>query len=509
MLRKKSGKVTQGYVAYLLEGDAMAEITADHGGIVHRYSSVYTTFYPRPTDSYVLEGISTTGSASWTVYSDRRYTGNYTLRIFPITGDDCDYTDMAAKIRDFLVENGTFEKMSKENSKSDDVPLYLETFGTIKTSQKFAGFPVKVQTPLTTVEQAKDILTELMDNGVNNINVKYTGWYNGGLEHTAPAKLKIEDAVGGLDGFKDLAEFAEENNLGLYPDLDFVYVGTSTAFDGFDYKKHTVKTIDGRSASYRKYSPLYQGFEDAGDMIISPVAMSIFYNDIKDEFAKIGAQGISVATLGSELSSDHNDDYALNREDAKYLISNLLGEIEEDNGSVMVSAGNAYALPYVDHILGVSMDSSLNINTSESIPFVGMVLHGNVEFAGTAINLDGDFEYSMLKAMENGGSLYFILSKDNTSELKQFDEFSKYYAISYDIWKDQLIETYGKFNDAMKKVKYSYIVEHETLAPRIVKVGYENGVSFILNYNIHDVTVDGVKVEKLSFAYASDNSVEG
>jgi len=237
--------------------------------------------------------------------------------------------------------------------------------------------------------------------------------------------------------------------------------------------------------------------------------MSIFYNDIKDDFAKIGAQGISVATLGSELSSDHNDKYALNREDSKLIISNLLSDIEKDNGSVMVSAGNAYALPYVDHILGVSMDSSLNINTSESIPFVGMVLHGNVEFAGSAINLDGDYEYSMLKAIENGGSLYFILSKDNTSELKQFDEYSKYYAISYDIWKDQLVDTYTKFNEAMKKVKYSYLVEHETLATRIVKVGYENGVSFILNYNTNEVEVDGVKIAPLSFAEVTNDSVKG
>ena len=170
-----------------------------------------------------------------------------------------------------------------------------------------------------------------------------------------------------------------------------------------------------------------------------------------------------------------------------------------DNESVMVSAGNAYALPYVDHILGVSMDSSLNINTSESIPFVGMVLHGNVEFAGSAINLDGDFEYSMLKAIENGASLYFMLSKDNTSELKQFEDFSKYYAISYDIWKPQLIESYSKFNEAMKKVKYSYLTEHDTIGTRIVKVEYENGVSFILNYNTHPVEIDGIKIDELSF----------
>lgn len=494
-----SETVTAGYVAYLVEGDAMAEITADHGGTVHKYSSVYTTFYPKPNDSYVLEGISTTGSANWTVHSDRRYTGNYTLRIFPITGDGCDYNDMAKEIRDYLTETGTFTKIAKGDETTDDVPLYLETFGTINTTKKFAGFPVDVQMPLTTFEQTEEMLTELADSGVKNVNVKLTGWYNGGLRHTVPSKIKIEKAIGGKKGFASLAEYAKTNGIGLYPDFDFVYVHKLSNFDGFNYKKDSVKTIDDRSAVYREYNDLYQGFNEKGALIISPTSMNKFYDKIRDDIAKLNSTGISVSTLGSELSSDHNEDYTLNREDVKTMVTNTLSKMKADNGSLMVDGGNAYTLPYVDHVLDVSLDSSLNINTSESIPFVGMVLHGSVEFAGSAINLDGDYDYSVLKAIENGANLYFILSKQNTSELKQFEVFSRYYAIGFDIWKDDLISTYNEFNNAMKDVKYSYITHHETLDTRVVKVVYENGVGFILNYNTHPVEVDGTTVEAMSF----------
>lgn len=496
--------VTAGYVAYLVEGDAMAEITADHGGTVHKYSSVYTTFYPKPNDSYVLEGISTSGSANWTVHSDRRYTGNYTLRIFPITGDGCDYNDMAEEIRNYLIENGTFTKIAKGDETTDDVPLYLETFGTIKTTQKVIGFPVDVQMPLTTFEQTQDMLTELADNGVYNVNVKLTGWYNGGLRHTVPAKIKVEKAIGGKKGFEELAAYANENGVGLYPDFDFVYVHKFANFDNFNYKKDSVKTIDNRSAVYREYNDLYQGFNEKGALIISPTSMNKFYDKVRKDIMKLNTKGISVSTLGSELSSDHNEDYTLNREDVKTMVTNTLAEMKEDNGSLMVEGGNAYTLPYVDHVLDVSLDSSLNINTSESIPFVGMVLHGNVEFAGSAINLDGDYDYSVLKAIENGANLYFILSKQNTSELKQFTRFSRYYAIGFDIWKDDLISTYNEFNDAMKQVKYSYITHHETLETRVVKVVYENGVGFILNYNTHPVEFDGQTVEAMSFIQITD-----
>lgn len=495
----KAKTVTNGFVAYLVEGDAMAEITADHGGTVHKYSSVYTTFYPKPTDTYELDGISTSGSATWTVHSDRRYTGNYTLRIFPITGTDCDYNDMAAEIRNYLVNTGTFDKLTASAEASEDVPLYLETFGTIKTTKKFAGFPMEVQVPLTTFEQTEEMLSELSEGGVKNVNVKLTGWYNGGMSHTAPSKLKVEKAVGGKKGFTKLAEYAKENGIGLYPDLDFVYVHKLGRFDGFDYKEDSVKTIDNRSAAHRNYSALYQGFEERGSLIISPTAMNSFYQEIRKDLAKLGATGLSVATLGSELSSDHNEDYTLNREDVKTIVTNTLSEMEADNGSLLVDGGNAYALPYVDHVLNVSLDSSLNINTSESIPFVGMVLHGNIEFAGSAINLDGDYDYSVLKAIENGASLYFILSKDNTSEFKQFERFSKYYAIGFDIWKQDLIDTYNRFNSAMKNVKYSYITHHETLETRVVKVVYDNGVGFLLNYNTHPVEIDGISVDAMSY----------
>ena len=78
--------------------------------------------------------------------------------------------------------------------------------------------------------------------------------------------------------------------------------------------------------------------------------------------------------------------------------------------------------------------------------------------------------------------------------------FSKYYAISYDNWANDIQETYASFNAAMKDVKYSAIAEHEYIGTRLVRVKYENGTEFILNYNTHDVTTeDGTTVEAMGF----------
>ena len=45
------------------------------------------------------------------------------------------------------------------------------------------------------------------------------------------------------------------------------------------------------------------------------------------------------------------------------------------------------------------------------------MLHGYIEFAGTPFNKEGDTDYALLKAIENGSGLYFLLSFQNTQEL--------------------------------------------------------------------------------------------
>ena len=238
--------------------------------------------------------------------------------------------------------------------------------------------------------------------------------------------------------------------------------------------------------------------------------MHDLYDDVAKKYAKFAVGGLSVSTLGSELSSDHNEDSELTREEAKETIVELLSKMSEDNGKLLVGGGNAYTFAYADVIHDLPLDSSRNVYASEAVPFLGMVLHGCVEYTGTAINLDGDFDYSVLKCIENGASPYFILSYtddkvDNTSELKRFEQFSKYYSIKYGIWKNDLISTYKKLNGALSDVMDCAITGHEYIADKVVKVTYSNDTeskTFILNYNNESYDYNGTQIEALGFVVA-------
>ena len=69
----------------------------------------------------------------------------------------------------------------------------------------------------------------------------------------------------------------------------------------------------------------------------------------------------------------------------------------------------------------------------------------------------------MLRAIENGASLYFLLSYQNTSELKNDSVLSQYYSIRYDIWKTDVAKYYNELNAVLSDVQLKQIINHEFL----------------------------------------------
>ncbi len=462
---------TTGFLAIITEGDSLARLMASCGGSLHPYNTVYAMFTPRPSDEYNLaDSISVSGNATWTVTSKRKYTGSYKIQYIFLDDErlaeqnnvtdyyTADWVGMATAYREYLTKNGDITKLTDVK---DDIPLYIETFGSIETTERIATFPVTVDTPLTTFEDIKTMHSELLELGVNNVNFKLNGYANGGLQPTYPSKLKWTKVVGGNEGFEDLAAYAAENDFEIYPDFDFAYIHSQELLDGVSLKKHAVRTIDDRYSSRRAYDAATQSFDRSMAMAVSPAFYETLYEKFAPNYLKYGNDAISVSTLGTDLNSDFDEDDPYHREDSKEFTVELLEKLDEDYSSVMIEGGNAYAIKYADVILNASLTSSNNSNASQSIPFFGMVYHASKVFTGSATNMEGDIDEAILNAIENGAGMYFILSYQNTNELKENTELSKYYSVSYEIWKDDVAEYYTTLNEAIKDLQTSYIVDHE------------------------------------------------
>lgn len=467
----------KGYFAIIENGEAMASISTETGGRTSSYDTVYTTLTPRQSDTYdIADAISGAGSSMWTVTSKRKYTGDYTVRYTMLNDDsyaekaglkkgeyyETSYMGMVNAARNYFEEKGILTRLTKEDVK-EDIPLYIESFGSFVTQEKILSFPVNVDTPLTSFEDLKTMTAQLNEAGISNINFKLTGYFNGGMWYTIPYNVDVEKSVGDEKGFQDFMEYAKTNEIGVYPDFDFVWADAAenTIFDGLNKRQHIVKTMNTKYARIREYDPLFQQYDGSYMLAISPVYYEHFYDTFTSNYSKLNPIGISVSTLGQYLNSDFDKKDPYHREDNKEYTVELLQRIKEEYGNVMTDAGNYYAWPYVTDILNVPLDSSEYLNTSETIPFMGMVLHGYMNFAGMAMNNAGDMNYQLLKAIENGAAMYFQLSYRNTEKMKTNGDFSKYYSIDFDIWFDDLVDAYNKLNDATGDLQTKLIVDHE------------------------------------------------
>ena len=463
-----------GYVAIIEEGDALASIITDHGGNqIHKYNSVYTEFNPRPKDTYNLaSSISVAGDATWTVVSERKYTGSYRIRYIMLTDldyaakngidasgcFDASYVGMALAYRKQLIDDGTIKPLESDK---EQIPLYLETLGVIKVQDKFLSIPVKVKKALTSLEDIKTMTAELGEQGITNLVYKLTGYINGGMENTIPKSIDVEKAAGNDSGMKNFVKYADEKDIEMYLDIDFSYVKNDKLFDGFSKKKDAVRTIDDRYTQKRTYSPTMQYFTSSGLIAVSPSKFDDIFKAAKSDLEKLGIKGVSLGTVGSDLNTDFDEDDPYNREDSKQNVVKALNEIKESGYKVMLDGGNAYAIPYADHVLNVALDSSHFTYASESVPMFGLVYHGYLNFAGNATNMAGDIRYEMLKILENGADPYFILVYENSEMLKEDEKLSDYFSISYENWKEDLISTYKSLNDALNKVSSSPLKNHE------------------------------------------------
>ena len=476
----------RGYVAIIESGESLGEIVTYFAGALSDYATMSNYFNPKPKDSYdIADSISVTSSSTWTVVSPRKYTGNISIHYQLLCDEqigaatqaedssyryyDATWLGMAEAYRDYLVKNGTLTKLTEEDV-SEDIPLYMEVFGTVETQQIVATLPMTVQTPLTTFEDILTMYNELAERGVKNINFKLTGFANGGMYSSIPSSLKWESKVGGKSGFRDLIESAQGINdkgdgshLGLYPDFDFAYCIENSLFDALSLKKDAIRTIDNRYSSLRQYSATQQKYVSFYQLAISPSRYSKFYEKLIKNYSKYDINTMSVGTLGNALNSDFDEDDPYNREDSKEFTVKAFEDLKAAGYQLMTDGGNVYSWAYVDHILNMDLDSSRYVRSSCSVPFLGAVLHGYVQFAGGALNEEGNTDYAILKAIENGAGMYFILSYQNTEELKEDELLSQYYSIRYDIWREDVAAYYNELNSLLSDVQTMLIVDHRFL----------------------------------------------
>ncbi len=516
-------KVDNGYFAIIEEGSALAYLSAVSGGASHPFMGVHAYYTPYPSDVYDLSETLSVGSLGiYKIVSKSKYAGSYTTRYVMLTDEaignetygegafyTSDYVGMATYYRDFLKSNGVLKALE---SISDDMPLYIEVLGAMDITAKFLSFPVTKTIPLTTFEDVSQIYDELSKceefivskindykkleeeeeddvqkyqyskqaeryaelvgkiQNIKNINFKLSGFANGGLDATYPAKLKWVKACGGGSDFEDLVAQAKslsasgEYNFSVFPEFDFMYINDTAMFDGISEKDSAAVMVDNRYASKQMYNSVVQEFERFYTLVVSPDALDGLYSKFNKKYSSYENPYISISTMGSNLNSNFDKENPINREDAMGMLEDVLDTMANTHGyDIMTDTGNIFAVEYAKHILNAPIDSSHHRHTSYTVPFTAIVLHSYVNYTGDPINYSGSPAYDRLRAIESGAALYYIVCFQNSSYLKDDEDLSKYYGVDYHNWFDDIAENYKILNDLIGGLQDYEIVDHKIL----------------------------------------------
>ncbi len=516
----EAATLNNGFFAVVEDGAALATLMMTFSSGGSKFATAYASYQPYSSDTYDLsQTISVGDLGSYKMVSESKYNGNYVTRYTMLTDEklnsiygvnyDASYVGMANCYRDILKADGTITALAEIGN---DLPLYIEAFGSMEVTKKILSFPVEVSLELTTFEDIRTMYDQLADaknvlvgkaneyqqkanaeekdlelkalyeqkaqsyltlankiSNITNVNFRLTGFANGGMEYTYPSKVKWDKVVGGKSGFEELIRYASDvsardgANLGIYPEFDFLYINNTSMFDGISAGKITSKLIDNRYASKQLYNSVTHAYEEIITSVVSADALAELYVKFNKDFSDYNLKSISVSTLGSDLNSNFDDDNPINRDEAAGYVSDLLSAMRNDGYDIMVNKGNAYSIEYASHIIDAYIDSSHLTQSSYTIPFYGMVLHGYVNYAGNALNYSGDPDYDILRSIESGASLYYILSYQNTEKMKEDENLNKYYGINYSNWFDKVVEQYAIINDAIGGLQNYEIVDHKIL----------------------------------------------
>ncbi len=478
------------------KGATIAALVADISGRLNSYNSAYATFYLRNADNLKNYGDSATDVF---VMEKDLYNMNLQVRYTFLTEENKGYAGIANFMRNKLISEGVLTAKTEDG----DIPFYYDIISGIRATNHVLGkLTYRIQS-MTSFKEAGEIAEDLQSLGVKKQVMNLQGWFNKGVNHNMPDKIKVTGKLGGKHGLEELNETLKGVNGKLYVDVAFQKVSFGA---DFDYNIEGARYYGaGYAASFGLTNPttlrnIYGlGYSENLYDIMSPKYLSHYVEKFAKKIGRYDVDGISLRDLGSYLSSDKKRNEVIDREQALEIVCANLNKLEETGKSLLINEANDYAFGYAENILNAPMEDNDYPIIDERIPLYEMIVHGCIDYSSNLLNFDDspDLTPTLLKLIENGAAPHYVFTEKNSSEMKN-TAMNRYYATTYETWKDEAVDAYAFVNDALKHVSGACIVDH-VIEGDLRKIVYDNGVTIYVNYGKSAGTIDGIKVSGLSY----------
>lgn len=388
------------------------------------------------------------------------------------------------------------KKLFKNNQpKQSQSIVSLEFINSIEENSSILNvIPTKKQVALTTFEQTEEIINFFDKSGIKNIDVSLLGWNEHGLYKQSPKKIEISNVSGSNEKFKSLV-----NNYNCYSYVNLAFYYSKRLFDGYSKSKYNARMLNNEFATINIVDKItnakIQGLEPIE--IVSPSQYQQFAeNYIKH--SKTFGNKINVGEFASNFVYDFNLKNPVTRNDSLKIIKDVLSNFIKNNMILSASNPNIEFAPYFNMIYDIKTQCNRKDIFEKSVPFIQMVLKGFVPYTTTSINNSSDIEFDLLKAVETGSNLKFVLANKIDKNIMK-TEYDYLFNIDFNLTKTNIFQSYEKTKDVLNKINNVPIKSHEYVDDYLTKTQYQNGTVVYVNYSTNSKKINDLSIGPRSF----------
>lgn len=474
----------------LEEGAPYASIQADISGKTNSYNYVTAQYSLLHRNQYKVAERTT---AAMYVYESELPKERIVQRYRFIGSEE--YSELAAEYGEYLRARYADGMTQKEDT---EAPVVVELIGAVDKVRQVLGVPVSRPMKLTDFQDAAAIVSELHESGFGNLSVKYTGWANGGVEQKMLNRVKPVSALGSKQDLKNMVAEAKELGVTVYLDGITNYAYRAKLINGFFSFTDAAKAVSKERVQLLPYSTITYGkatYEERTPYWLLRASLIQEMAENLSEAAMGGYQaGVSFRDYGKDLSSDFNKKAVVTRQMAAKTQQEQLRQFQSSGQSIMINAGNDYAIAYADMVTNMDLTGSDYGILDRFIPFYQMAIHGYINYTGESLNLAQNTELELLKSAEYGAGLSFTFMNETAFEL-QSTYYTYYFGAEYAAWRDRAVEIYERYNRELGGIFCQRMLSHRYEAAELTCTTYEDGTKVYVNYSFYEQTAaDGTVV---------------
>ncbi|MCL2571076.1 MAG: DUF5696 domain-containing protein [Defluviitaleaceae bacterium] len=455
-------------MAVISRGESLADIIGNPAYVQTGFNSAHARFSYRSSFRVITNAQTREGFFRFTdtIFSELRSVDFYFL-----TGEDAGWVGMAQAYRRHLVE-----KYNLERRPSEEMPLTLYIIGGDMTMGTLGNLFV----PITTFDQAREMLSFFHEQGVGNVNAIMTGWQRRGNSVESPNKYPAARQLGGDSDLRRLISHADD--LGYSVILMDNFSTIAQAGRGIRLRRDTVYNA--------------QGFSLFGGWHLTASASRQMFDSDWERLDGYGAHGVLPIGFGQFLLTDFNANAPMSRTQMLTSIQEMAAHMQSLSGILYFSLPQSFLIGPGAVFSSMPIQGTFMTMLDETVPFYPIALHGYVRYYAPTYNWMSEPRRDMLRALAWGALPNFELTYTPSEDLWGLMN-THIYSTEFYRRRDEFIGVYNRFHEAFYMISGKVITSYMEIGD-IIEVSFED-VTIYVNMGIEDAVHNGVLVSGLDF----------